>query len=783
MRKRVFLLTVLTAAGCSRPFWRNQADGETYPIIGERVLSPAFAVGPLSADPPPNSRIGDPFDPNFPPKPPDDPAAAAFMAHPYKFRGCKGWAKDGTVDRVEFVDWEAGLGIPPGGTLKLDQTKAVEIALLNNRDLQSAREDVYLSALALTLNRFDFDVQWFARTAPTYTRIGASSLPFEANTLDVTSGAGFHRNLAAGGQLLVNFANSFVWEFTGKTHTVTGNLGGQLIQPLLRGFGRDVRLEGLTQGERDVLYAVRDYARFRKQFWAGVAVDSSGYLNLLLLQQNVRNAQANLKSQEQNYAVVQEQFRGGRKSVVDVDQILQGLLSARRDVIQAELALQTALDQFKLRLGLPPRLPVEVDDSYLDQFVLVDPAVEQLREAVDTFERERKQEVGNPPPAAAIRGHFTTLLELAGRADVALVSTASDIDRWRAVLQRPAPGETPEQRDQATTAFAASTGVVPDQTKAIAALRRGLADQRATVTDADRKGGWDATLAWSRKLAAVLDALIAAQTQARIYLIQLPEIHATEPESLAFAKANRLDLMNQLGRVTDAWRKVTVTANALEADLTVVAGANVITDPASRNPFNFSNDVSRYSVGVQFDSPLVRQAERNTYRAAQISYQRSRRAYMLLSDGIEFAVRDTLRSLRVQQLQFDIAKQSLLAASRQLESQRLQLSAPQGAEGAGGGGGMQLGGGSGGDATLRLLTAQNQLLEARNGLASSFVSYEQLRIRLLLELEALQLDDRGFPTNAAPARPEQPAGPGGRDGPGPGPDNPVFGPPAGNQTR
>jgi hypothetical protein len=158
-----------------------------------------------------NSRIGDPFDPNCPPKPPDDPAAATFMAHPYKFEGYKRWDKAGVVDQVEFVDWAAALGIPPGGTLKLDQDKAVEIALLNSRELQAAKEDVYLSALALTLNRFDFDVQWFARTGPTYTRVGASSLPLESNTPDVTSGLGFNRTLAAGGQLLTSSGRRWRW--------------------------------------------------------------------------------------------------------------------------------------------------------------------------------------------------------------------------------------------------------------------------------------------------------------------------------------------------------------------------------------------------------------------------------------------------------------------------------------------------------------------------------------------------------------------------------------------
>lgn len=39
--RKLLLLVALTVVGCSRPFWRDQADREVYPIIGERVLSPS----------------------------------------------------------------------------------------------------------------------------------------------------------------------------------------------------------------------------------------------------------------------------------------------------------------------------------------------------------------------------------------------------------------------------------------------------------------------------------------------------------------------------------------------------------------------------------------------------------------------------------------------------------------------------------------------------------------------------------------------------------------------
>ena len=96
-------------------------------------------------------------------------------------------------------------------------------------------------------------------------------------------------------------------------------------------------------------------------------------------------------------------------------------------------------------------------------------------------------------------------------------------------------------------------------------------------------------------------------------------------------------------------------------------------------------------------------------------------------------------------------------ASRQLAIERRNLTAPVAAAGAGGGG---RGGNSDAGATIRILNAQNQLLGARNALAGNFFGYEQQRIRLLINLEALLLDDRGFPCDTAfPAAVAGPAPP------------------------
>ena len=722
--------------------YRKSADRETYPIVVEHVVAPANAIGRIDITPAPESRLADPYDPDRPPKPPDDNAAALFMNHPYRFRGSRRWEKDGVLGSVEPAGWEQSLGVEPDGTLKLTQDKAVEIALTNSRDFQSSLENVYLTSLSLTLNRFEFDSRWFGRTGTTFTKMGFGGPPTVTNSVVTTNGLGFNRNLAAGGQVLVDFANSFVWEFSGSTSSVSGNFAASLIQPLLRNFGRQVRLESLTQAERETLYAVRDFARFRKQFWVATAVDSGGYLSLLLLQQSIRNAQANLKSQEENYLLGQELYKGNKKSAVEVDAIFQGLLAARQQVVNAQNSLQEGLDGFKLRLGLPPRLPIELDDSFLQQFVLVAPEVEKVRDEIAAFGRDRNAELGMPPTVIALRKNYDALYELTGKVAPLIDVAETDLKRWKEEIARPSNGpDDAERRARVAAAYKQQSEELIPQRAALAALRGKLEQQKGEATEPTREAAWKALTRASTQLEGIMGTLISAQTQARIYLIRLPDVEVVESEAVAEAKANRLDLQNQLARVTDAWRKVTVAANQLRADFNLIANVNLVADPESHNPLDFSKDLSRYSVGLQFDSPLNRLAERNQYRLSLISYQRARRAHMELSDRIEQQIRSDIRSLRLQRFSFEIARQSLITAARQLEAEQLNLRDPNLAKA------------NTGDSTLRVLRALDQLLAARDQLAGNFIGFEQRRVRLLLDLEVLQLDERGFPTNASPIPP------------------------------
>ena len=59
-------------------------------------------------------------------------------------------------------------------------------------------------------------------------------------------------------------------------------------------------MESLTQAERNLLYAVRDLARFRREFFTSVVGGPNGYLSLLETVQQIRNTESNIfRLQEQ----------------------------------------------------------------------------------------------------------------------------------------------------------------------------------------------------------------------------------------------------------------------------------------------------------------------------------------------------------------------------------------------------------------------------------------------------------------------------------------------------
>src|SRR5438132_11509277 len=132
MRWRLLLVLVLLASGCTRAFYRQQADRDTYKAIDERDHDPRWQLPSVKIEPPPESRLHDPYKPDRPPMPPDDPAADRYMQRANGMRGYRRWHKDGDAPTIENPNWRDYLQLDKDGTLVLTPKRAVELGLLHS---------------------------------------------------------------------------------------------------------------------------------------------------------------------------------------------------------------------------------------------------------------------------------------------------------------------------------------------------------------------------------------------------------------------------------------------------------------------------------------------------------------------------------------------------------------------------------------------------------------------------------------------------------------------------
>jgi outer membrane protein TolC len=139
-----------------------------------------------------------------------------------------------------------------------------------------------------------------------------------------------------------------------------------LTQPLLRGAGRRIVREPLTQSERDVVYAMRSFERFRAEFAVSVVSD---YWNVVRQIADLANVEANYASILTDRERIEELFVARSATITDLGRAQQSEYAGDAQRVAAKNRLQAALDRFKLTLGLPVTAQVDLDPGELDKLV------------------------------------------------------------------------------------------------------------------------------------------------------------------------------------------------------------------------------------------------------------------------------------------------------------------------------------------------------------------------------------------------------------------------------
>lgn len=303
-------LALLIAAGCSPERYKAEADKEVYEII--------------------NGKWKDDFG----------------QKANYTISDVAPSPNDVQVDRV----------LPASRAISL--AGAVATATAHNREYQQQKEQLYLTALDLTLARHRFARQWFGTIDGSFIRDSQDrNVSYNAST-------GFNQLLADGATVSASIALDWAQFLTGDPRTTMRSfLSAQVTQPLLRGSGRKVVQENLTQAERNALYQIRSFNRYRQSF---VVSTIDAYYRVLQRKDEVTNAENDYKSRVDSRERVEMEAQAGRKPPFEVDQAKQSELTARDNLLRSQQRYEFQLDEFKVMLSLPTDADVVLDQNELD---------------------------------------------------------------------------------------------------------------------------------------------------------------------------------------------------------------------------------------------------------------------------------------------------------------------------------------------------------------------------------------------------------------------------------
>jgi len=252
----------------------------------------------------------------------------------------------------------------------LDLPDALTAAVQHNRDFLTRREGLYRSGLSITLTRFQF--------GPQLSAVVKYLWPQQENgtgSQGLGGTAAADQILPTGGHLSLNAGLDAQWPF-GPASTdsdYVSSAGITLTQPLLRGAGRDIAYEPLTQAERDLTYAVRDFEQFREDFTIRIA---QLFFDLVSQKKTLAIEDANYDAAVFDRKKAEALQQVGRNSEQEVFRARRQEITAKDQLIDARATYDRAVDSFKIELGLPTTAAIDVADA--------EPPYEPVRFALDS---------------------------------------------------------------------------------------------------------------------------------------------------------------------------------------------------------------------------------------------------------------------------------------------------------------------------------------------------------------------------------------------------------------
>ncbi len=253
---------------------------------------------------------------------------------------------------VEAAPASAAERLPDGRVvIRLDLKEALRLALRNNAGFLAEGEALDVDLLTLEVLRRG----WWPVVEPLSGSVTYSSSPEAPRTMAEDVTLALSQKTPLGGTL------SASWTHTGSQPAGRDAYGGtgtvSYAQPLLRGAGYRSAVEELVSAERRHVYGRRFYDYGRLSLQVGVV---ESYFGLLQQGTAIRNFEINLDRARRlaDRALILEQ--AGRVTRADVFRSQLQVTRAEADLSRAVEQVKIARDAFKIDLGLPPEVEIDL---------------------------------------------------------------------------------------------------------------------------------------------------------------------------------------------------------------------------------------------------------------------------------------------------------------------------------------------------------------------------------------------------------------------------------------
>lgn len=250
-----------------------------------------------------------------------------------------------------------------GEKLELTLAEALRISQSSSREFQTAEEQYILSAISLLIQRHQFNPQFFNTT--TFTTSGDANDGRHDVILDIMNELGVSKNFERGGQVAASWilnASEDLRSGVSDRYTQSSELVLTGAFPLLRGAGL-VASEALIQAERNLIYAAREFERFRRELFVEIASD---YIRLLQQQASIMNQERRIESLESLLAETVAKAQAGMLRDFDISIAESDLLEAQASLADLKDSYRFSEDTFKIRIGLPVDQAIAVNPLKLD---------------------------------------------------------------------------------------------------------------------------------------------------------------------------------------------------------------------------------------------------------------------------------------------------------------------------------------------------------------------------------------------------------------------------------